>query len=508
MNKMAVYGTVFITGAAVMVIELLGTRLIAPFYGTSLYVWASLLSVTMMALAIGYFVGGAWADRGQGGGLSLIIGLSGMATLLIPWINGPVLLATDPMGLKAGSFVSALVLFFPSLTLLGMVSPFAIKKTTAQLNSLGAGAGSIYGVSTVGSVTGTIVLAFFLFPVIGSREILFGLGLTLIGLSLIVSLFDRKGPLAFKGMGIHLTVMLLLGWVCFSLNPHPSESMDKPFRIVSERESLYGWVRVIDQPDNDLRLLTSDASVIGAEGISDRQNRLTYQQIVSLMPLIREGMSRALLVGQGAGHMAMALWDRSGISVDTIEIDPEVATAATSYFGFKPHGQTVVGDGRYSIRKLKGPYDLIIHDCFTGGSEPTHLLTEETLRQLKGLLKPHGLLAVNFVSFLSAEKNKALASVVRTTEAVFSHHKIYRSEVDKDFNDFIVMASDDPIDTHSFQLSSEMKAWLGERETVIDSSKGTLLTDNFNPLESLQLEKSETYRNTVVSWFGSAFLVR
>src|SRR5262245_63454462 len=109
------------TGAAVMVIELIGTRIIAPFYGASLYVWSSLISVTMIALAVGYFAGGWIADRKTRAGLSLIIALAGVATLVIPWIARPVLTATDSLGLRMGAFSSALLLFFPSLTLLGMV---------------------------------------------------------------------------------------------------------------------------------------------------------------------------------------------------------------------------------------------------------------------------------------------------------------------------------------------------------------------------------------------------
>ena len=113
-SKTWLYLIVFLTGASVMVIELLGTRLIAPFYGASLYVWSSLISVTMIALAVGYFIGGRWADRAQRTGLSLIIALAALFTLLIPWATRPVLLATDSLGLRGGAFTSALVLLPPS----------------------------------------------------------------------------------------------------------------------------------------------------------------------------------------------------------------------------------------------------------------------------------------------------------------------------------------------------------------------------------------------------------
>ncbi|UJO99502.1 MAG: fused MFS/spermidine synthase, partial [Nitrosomonas sp.] len=164
LNQAWLYCTVFLTGAAVMVIELLGTRLIAPFYGASLYVWTSVISVTLIALALGYFVGGRWADRARKTGLALIIALAGLLTLLIPWLTAPVLLATDAMGLRMGVFISTLVLFSPSLIMLGMIGPFAVKLATSSLDGVGAGTGSIYAVSTVGSVIGTLFLGFYLFP--------------------------------------------------------------------------------------------------------------------------------------------------------------------------------------------------------------------------------------------------------------------------------------------------------------------------------------------------------
>jgi predicted membrane-bound spermidine synthase len=191
-DRTGLYLTVFITGASVMVIELLGTRMIAPFYGASLYVWSSLISVTMIALAVGYFVGGRWADRAKRTGLSLIIALSAVGTLLIPWATRTVLLATDPLGLRAGAFVSALVLFSPSLTLLGMVGPFAIKLSTSRLDGIGNSAGSIYAVSTLGSVLGTLILGFFLFPLVGSRQIFIGLGLLLFILAVVIAIYEQK----------------------------------------------------------------------------------------------------------------------------------------------------------------------------------------------------------------------------------------------------------------------------------------------------------------------------
>jgi spermidine synthase len=508
-GRAGLFLTVFMTGAAVMVIELLGTRMIAPFYGSSLYVWSSLISVAMIALALGYFAGGKWADRAERTGLSLIIALAALLTLLIPWLTGPVLLATDPLGLRAGAFVSALILFSPSLTMLGMVGPFAIKLSTSRLDGIGSGAGSIYAVSTVGSVVGTLVLGFFLFPMVGSREILIGLGIVLFLLALTVAFFEQNR----MGVPTALLPCFLLAMLGLCLLPkiagagHAYNAGGK-FQIQSERESLYGWVRVIDQSTKDLRVLTSDASAIGATSISSGVNRLTYQNIVGLIPALKPNMTRALIIGLGAGQMAKVLHNQYGIVVDTLEIDPAVAQAATDYFGFKPSGQSIIGDARYEIRHLKGPYDLIIHDCFTGGTEPSHLLTVETLAQLRSLLSDKGILALNFVAFYDGGHNASLASVSRTIEQVFAHQLFFIADPGENFNDFIFLATNQPIELTSKSLLVEQIQWLKNRNIALDNTQGTILTDNLNPLEHLQTAKSEHYRHIIVDLFGPKLLVR
>lgn len=513
------YVTVFLTGAAVMVIELLGTRLIAPFYGASLYVWTSVIAVTLIALALGYYVGGHWADRAKRTGLAFIIALSGLLTLLVPWLTAPVLLATDPLGLRMGSFISTLVLFTPSLLMLGMVGPFAVKLATSSLDGIGASTGSIYAVSTVGSVIGTLFLGFYLFPQVGSREIFIGVGTALLALSFGVIYFERQRIRLAHAlpsvMVITLISLILLPYIAAS--GERLLSSNDQFKTRFERESLYGWVRVIDNAKEDYRLLTVDASAIGAATISQGKNVLAYQQIVSLLPTLTPDMKTALLIGQGAGHMVESLAQHN-IQTDTLEIDPVVAQAALDYFDFSPTGKTIIGDARYEIRKLQGPYDLIIMDVFTGGAEPVHLLTVETMRQLRQLLSEGGILAFNFVAFYEEGKNPALASVAKTLATVFPHQITLISEPGHEFNDFIFLAASFPIsitpDNHpeesarTNRLRYDQSRWLQQRLVSLDWSRGVVLTDNLNPLESMQTRKSEQYRGLMVDSFGLNHFIR
>ncbi len=415
---------------------------------------------------------------------------------------------TDPLGLRMGTFVSTLVLFMPCLFMLGMVGPFAVKLATSSLDGIGTSTGSIYAVSTLGSVIGTLFLGFYLFPQVGSHEIFIGLGLGLLALALCVAYYERQRIKLLIALPT-ITALLIVSIILLSINTDINQPFneDNDYQTRFERESLYGWVRVIDNNKENFRLLMMDASTIGAASISHGENALSYQEIVGLIPTLSPNMQRALLIGQGAGHMATAL-KLFGIETDTLEIDPAVAAAATDYFDFKPTGRTIIGDARYEIRQLDAIYDLIILDVFTGGSEPVHLLTLETMQQLHALLSEQGVLALNFVSFYEDGNNAALASVAKTLAQVFPHQQVFISDPDHDFNDFIFLATNHAISLAPEAIGHAQSDWLNERRININQSRGVLLTDNLNPLEKLQTRKSEHYRRMIVEMVGLDHLIR
>jgi hypothetical protein len=138
MKNFYLYVIVFISGASVLAVEILGTRILGPFYGVSLFLWSALITVTLIALSIGYTIGGRWADKGAK--LSrlcyLMIG-AGIWLLLIPWFKQPLLFLAEPLGLRFAVLAAAFVLFAPPLTLLGMVSPYAIRVRALSLDEVG-----------------------------------------------------------------------------------------------------------------------------------------------------------------------------------------------------------------------------------------------------------------------------------------------------------------------------------------------------------------------------------
>lgn len=501
-HRLILFLTVTLTGAAVMVLELLGTRIIGPFYGVSLYVWASLIAVTLIALALGYFIGGYAADRFPAVRLSHVLLAAAIGTVVIPLLTGPVLRLTDSLGLRAGAFTSALLLFTFPLTALAMVGPYVIKRATHDLNGVGTVAGSVYAVSTIGSVAGTLLLGFYLLPLFGTKTILIAVSLLLAALSAVMSWQERAqaGALAPAAMAVLVAFGL---WS--STGSAGSGTSVEGFTVLSEAESLYGWVRVVDDDRHGIRLMLSDASVISAVDKKLDRSVLGYQQILGLLPIVRPNAKQALLIGLGGGHVARELKSQ-GLDTDTIEIDPAVADAAQRFFSFKPTGRFLIGDARYEIKRLDRQYDLIIHDCFTGGTEPIHLLTQEMLREIQTLLTEDGLLALNYVGFRSGEGAEALAAVYRTLKSLFPHVRTFTTEAG-DFTDFVLLASKTPLDLDRHRDDPRVY-WLIGHEHRISNADGFILTDDYNPLERLQTRKAETYRTLFMERIAFDLLLR
>jgi spermidine synthase len=506
LDKAVFYGTVSITGASVMMIELLGTRVIGPFYGVSLIVWSSLLSVSLLALALGYYAGGAFADSGNKLRLPHALLLAAFLTGVIPVISETVQLFFDPLGLRWGALSSAFVLFTAPLFFLGMAGPFIIRMATRRIENVGSTAGNVYAISTIGSVVGTLLLGFYLLPLFGTHVILLSIALILALLAVAIAQYENLRLQSNYSNGLWalgiVLLLLLLGWQLFA-----TKAQAQNYQVQFEAETHYGWVRVVDQPERDVRWLMSDASTIGAESLASGEGLLAYQRVVSALPWFNLDAKEALLIGLGAGHLVNE-FTGYGLRTDSIEIDPAVAEAAKKYFSYRPSGELWVGDARYSIKKIRKQYDLIVHDCFTGGAEPFHLLSQEMIVELKRLLKPDGMLVVNFVGFTQADKLKPVQSIARTLDAQFGQRRVFISMPGESFNDYIFVMSDAPLELEQRHGVEHVSAFLQEREVSVDSKHGELITDDYNPLEFLQIAKAEYYRNILVERVGRSLLFR
>lgn len=504
-DRILFYLTASITGATVMMIELLGTRIIGPYYGVSMIVWSSLLSTALLALSVGYLVGGRLADTAPWLRLSHILLVTGILIGLIPMISQPVQLATNVFGLRWGALSSAFILFTPCLVMLGMVGPYVIKTVTSGLERVGRTAGTVYAISTLGSVAGTLVLGFYLLPILGTQTIIISLSLLMFSMALVLAVFERKRLRARLSLPLWGATTALAAFILVSVAGQMNGRIYPGYEVVFETESPYGWVRVVDQPAQGIRWLMSGGSTIGAEELSTGMSVLGYQYVVGQLPLFNRQGDAALLVGLGAGHLVNT-YAEYGIATDSMEIDPVVADLASTYFNFTPTGDVIVGDARYQINHLNKTYDFIIHDCFTGGAEPIHLLSVEMFQKLKQRLNPGGILALNFVG-LTTEGNQApVEAVAKTLDQVFPYRRTFVSDPSATFNDYVFFVSDQPLVLDAALGYRSQVRWLENLEVDVRGDSDIIITDNFNPLETLHIAKAEYYREMLIKRVGAELL--
>lgn len=411
MSRVFLYWIVFLGGAAVLSLEILGTRVIGPYYGVSLFVWSALITVALLALSVGYTLGGRLADRRPHlSGLAWVPGAAGLWTLLIPWIRDPVLIATESLGVRAGVLVSALVLFAVPLTLLGMIGPYAIRLRAERVEEVGRTAGRIYALSTVASVISAILTGFWLTPALGVRRLILLIG----GLLVMTSLGAVLAGRGRRAATVAAFLLLPLGAGGMLLGA--SEGDRVADSVVAFEQSPYGEVRVLDTEEE--RLLLIDGGVHTRVDATSR--RATFRYVVALEPLLRHfpEPGRALVIGLGGGAAARML-AAGGWAVDGVDVDPVVARFAADYFGLQRDEATVVvGDARRFLRETDATYDFVLVDAYGSGSMPFHLCSREFFALVRSRMTPDGILAANV--FASAWEDRIVRSVAATLGEQFS----------------------------------------------------------------------------------------
>ena len=507
-RKAALFVGVFVSGASVMIVEVLGSRVLGPFFGIGLFVWSALLTVTLTALAAGYYLGGALADRA--GSLRLpprLIVAAGCLVALIPLCSDAVLTFSDGFGIRLGALLSAFLLFGPCLVVMGMVTTAATRQAMLEVARPGRAAGIVYSVSTLGGLSGTLLTGFVLVP---RWELATTWAVTAGALILagsIGSYIETRSPLS--GAALLLLLPALAA---------PDRRLGEHIRVLERSESLRGKLSVIqdDSRNVPLRLLRVDHSFVGGQWETG-DPAFAFVHLLEGVRLARPEGRELLQIGLGIGSLSMAM-AKVGIRTDAVEIDPEVIRLAEKYFGYVPTGKVYAEDARVTIRELRRRYDFIVHDTFTGGNVPEHLLSVDVLQRLQELLQPGGVLALNLVGAENGPLSRATRAVDRTLRHVFQHVRVFRDgpldEKAHTISNLIFFASALPI---VFAQPAEFESPACERilrnfehwEVVraVDPLS-PLVTDAKNPLARLSFPVAEAFRTAMNELYPVEFWLR
>jgi len=433
------YFIVFLSGAVLMSMEMAGSRVMAPAFGNSIYVWGALITVVMAALTLGYYLGGRTADRYPYiGSLGIILLLAGCAVGFLPLWSGAANQYLSGYDLRTGSLLAAWSFFFLPGVLLAMVSPYGIKLAGNNLTTLGNTAGRLSAISSAGSIIGTLATSFFLIPAMGIRHLFHMLGILLFILAFlslwsqytskepVVSPTVRKAILALIGINLVLTAVLIGSWWWSSLPRR--EIMGET--VLYERDTLYHHVAV--RQLGSIRYLHFDNSYQSGINLKNPLEMVfEYTSYLHLGLIPKPDPQSVLFIGLGGGSAPTRfLNDYPSIKqLDAVEIDPEVIRVAYQYFQLprSPRLKTTAQDGRLFIReKVKAiaagksrPYDMVVLDAYNSDAIPYHLTTLEFLDQVKQVLSPDGVVISNVIGSVSGAQSRFFRAFTRTLNEVF-----------------------------------------------------------------------------------------
>ncbi|MFO7900000.1 MAG: fused MFS/spermidine synthase [Planctomycetota bacterium] len=518
---------VMVTGATILCLEILGTRVIGTHYGSSLYVWAALLSVTLVCLAIGYAIGGRLADRfPRGWVLCLILLAAGLAILAVPLLTGVLRPLDAWLGLAWGAIASALVIFFLPLTLLAMSSPFVIRLLARDVRGVGSVSGTVYALSTVGSVAGVLFVSLWMIPVLGTRQSVRVCAAALIVVA-VLGLLVTRGRRAAAAV-ILLPLPFLVGSAGRTL-PGELFRTESPFgvlRVLQRDAPGRGTYRMLMVNGIMQTGMPLDIDVVGPGDLLE-SDRYFLELLPYHYPDLASGR-KGVLIGLAGGMFArvMEFYD---VDLTAVEIDVKVAELAKAYFGYRgdiywpsgerhpvdvarfpnrerprsPHadfepepkppyrGRAVIQDGRQYLLSHPEKVGFIVVDAYTSDTIPFHLITREFFALVRSRLADGGILAINYIGRPAGDR--VTDSLFRTLNDVFGAERVkaYRTRRERDQVQVItIFACTRPMTLEPRWVEGDVSVGVDPlsyelaqlREETVRPG-GIVITDDLNPID-------------------------
>jgi spermidine synthase len=489
--------TVFISGMTTLAAELAAGRLIGNVFGTSNIVWASIIGLILIYLTFGYFLGGKWADANpRPAALYRVLAWGAFTLGLVPYIAGPVLRAAASafeslqVGILGASFIAVLILFAVPVTLLGTISPFAIRLSVHDTSHAGQTSGEIYAISTLGSFIGTFLPTLVTIPAIGTKNtfLVFSLLLLFVALAGLGRFANRREMLTHLWMPVVIAIVAALS---------SGQALKSNTGQIYETESAYNYIQVAEQNGFTILRLNEGQGVHSIYHPEILQYNGPWDQFL-VSPYFYAGrkpadIQRVAIVGLAAGTTARQMTAVYGnIPIDGFEIDPEIVAVGKRYFGMTMPNLTVhIGDGRLSLEQSPHKYDIIAVDAYRPPYIPPHMTTQEFFQIAAAHLTENGVLTLNSASVPGDRRLiNGLATTMRT---IFP--SLYTVDIPGSLNTMIfatkqettpenfaanlVVLSQDPA-VHPLLINT-MQTTFANLETGYETT--TVFTDDHAPIE-------------------------
>lgn len=478
--------TAFVAGASIMAIEIVASRILAPFLGNSIVVWSSLIGVILAALSYGYLKGGALADRDPS--LSQLSAIMVSSALLTTFIavgkNVCLAMASRIPDIRVAAIVAELLLFAPVSFTLAMASPYVVRLKLKDVGATGATVGRLYAISTIGSIVGTFGAGFYLLALVGSTSILFCIAAMLLICSILLS---ARSHLMHK-----IAAVLII-----SLSVYRAPRTSAPFvagKIVYEADSHYNHCLVYEANDRvtnrPIRSLVIDRYGRQSSIFTDKNDDLVleYLKYFRMADHFHPKPARSLLLGGGGFTYVADYFRRNpGQELDVVELDPALVEIARRFFELKPEPglRIFTEDARVFLNRCRRKYDIVYIDTFNSAViVPHYMATVETARLVYDALAPDGVVMLNVISAIEGERGQFLRAELATYRAVFPRVELFKLNGSASVPGNAIIAAFKSAEEPKWTSEDpETAARLSHRWTRPVSLDKPVLTDEFAPVE-------------------------
>jgi spermidine synthase len=530
-GALALSVAVFLSGAVLLGVEIVASRVLAPAFGSSLFVWGSLIGVVLTGLAIGYWAGGALADRWPSPYLLIgTLALGGVMVLLVPVLDGPVIdriVQWDP-GPRLNPLLASIALFAPLSVVLAAASPIAVRLAARSLERLGRTAGRLFSVSTAGSIAGTFAASFWLVPEFGTDQVIAIGAVTLFaaaaGFSLATGLYPTAAALAAVAVaagfvvsglapqeGGRLSVSEAQNWSPLyrereqltpgALDPQMVAAQEGGYTVREARDTQYHRMYVLETAGQ--RYLRFNSTFQSSMPIDEPYGRgFEYTDHLQLGLAYAPTAKRVLFIGLGGGTAPKRVWrDFPDVQVDAVEIDPEVVRVARQWFALPddPRLDVAVEDGRrYLQQREDDRWDVIVIDAYFADSIPFHLATAQFFELVRSRLNPGGIVVSNVIGAIEGEGSQLLRSMAKTYRSVFPTVAVHAVHDVASIGNVIVVATEGALPSEATLVSNwqelrraspralDLRAAIHTRwNRPIEFDDVPLLTDGYAPTDAL-----------------------